>query len=166
MMMDETEHCEVKLHSKRLGRELAMQYLFQLDLNKEAPSEEQWGNFCETVRESQHLTDNRQSRKAIEYAEKLLGGIAAHRSRVDEEILKHTDHWDWERLAVVDRNVMRVAVFEMLLVPEVPPVVSINEAVEIVRDYSGGQAGNFVNGVLNSIKETLSRPAREAVKEI
>ena len=54
----------------------------------------------------------------------------------------------------------------MLYVPDVPPVVSINEAVEIVRDYSGFRSGNFVNGVLNSIKETLNRPPREAVESL
>ena len=54
----------------------------------------------------------------------------------------------------------------MLCMPEVPPVVSINEAVEIARDYSGEKAGNFINGVLNGIKDTLSRPARKAVKEL
>ncbi len=155
-----------KLHSKRLGRELAMQYLFQLDLSHDESTPERWQLFCEQAGDTHDLKDNRQSRKAIEYAEKLLAGFAAHRSLVDAEILKHTEHWDWERLAVVDRNVMRVAVFEMLRVAEVPPVVSINEAVEIVRDYSGAQAGNFVNGVLNSIKETLARPARAAVEEL
>ena len=160
------EQVETKLHSKRLGRELAMQYLFQLDLANEADTEERWKNFFEQAADTHGLRDNRQSRKAREYAEKLLAGFAAHRSEVDEAIHKHTEHWDWERLAVVDRNVMRVAIFEMLKVPDVPPVVSINEAVEIVRDYSGVQAGNFVNGVLNAIKETLKRPAREAVEEL
>jgi len=165
-MMDDPEISDVKLHSKRLGRELAMQYLFQLDLSGEAATPERWTSFVEQANDTHGLRDNRQARKGIEYAERLLAGIAAHSSAIDEEILKHTAHWDWERLALVDRNVMRVAVFEMLLAPDVPPVVSINEAVEIVRDYSGGQAGNFVNGVLNAIKETLKRPAREAVKKL
>ena len=69
-------------------------------------------------------------------------------------------------MALVDRNVMRVATYEMLFVPDVPPIVSINEAVEIARDYSGQKSGNFINGVLNGIKDSLDRPAREAVDKL
>lgn len=155
-----------KVHSKRLGRELAMQYLFELELREETDSPENWEAFKTAAFETLGIHENRQSRKAFEYAERLLGGIAANRSGIDEAILGKLAHWDWSRLAVIDRNVMRVAVYEMLFVPDVPPVVSINEAVEIVRDYSGFRSGNFVNGVLNSIKETLDRPPREAVDSL
>ena len=155
-----------KVHSKRLGRELAMQYLFELELREETDTPENWAAFKTSAFETLGIHENRQSRKAFEYAEQLLGGIAANRSSVDEAILARLAHWDWSRLAVIDRNVMRVAVYEMLFVPSVPPVVSINEAVEIVRDYSGFRSGNFVNGVLNSIKETLARPPREAVESL
>ncbi len=155
-----------KVHSKRLGRELAMQYLFKLDMSQEPDTPEQWETFRATAAETMGMHENRQSRKAFEYAERLVAGIAAHRSAIDEAILGRLAHWDWSRLLTIDRNVMRVAVFEMLFVPEVPPVVSISEAVEIVRDYSGPQSGNFVNGVLNSLKETLKRPPREAVDSL
>ena len=73
-----------------------------------------------------------------------------------------SENWDFARLATVDRNVMRVAVFEMLFKDDVPPVVSINEAVEIAMDYSGEKAGSFINGVLNGVKNNLSRSPRES----
>ena len=69
-------------------------------------------------------------------------------------------------MSIVDRNIMRVGIYEMLFVADVPPIVSINEAVGIARDYSGEQSGNFINGVLNGLKDTLTRPSRDAVKEL
>jgi len=84
----------------------------------------------------------------------------------DATIRERSENWDFSRLSLVDRNIMRIAVFEMLFLPEVPPVVSINEAVEIAIDFSGERAGSFMNGVLNGIKDTLTRPPREAVEKL
>ncbi|MFA7230451.1 MAG: transcription antitermination factor NusB [Victivallaceae bacterium] len=156
-----------QLHAKRLGRELAMQYLFQCDL-AEADSKEpiNWELFIEQAFAEHELKENRHSRKGGEYAEKLIKGVTDNQEQIDAAILGQSEKWDWERMAVVDRNIMRVAAYEMLFSADVPPVVSINEAVEIARDYSGEKAGNFINGVLNGIKGTLNRPARKAVKEL
>ncbi len=154
------EQQEAHRHTKRLARELAMQYLFSNDLAEEAPDGAKWQLFRDQAAENHNLSDNRFGRKVLEYGEKLVNGIYANRSDIDQEIGKHTENWDLNRLALVDRNVLRVAVFEMLYIDDVPPVVSINEAVEIVRDYSGAEAGNFVNGILNSIMAKLDRPQR------
>ncbi|WP_176012775.1 transcription antitermination factor NusB [Victivallis sp. Marseille-Q1083] len=165
-MEEEFEISDGKLHAKRLGRELVMQFLFQCDVAREEFRQSRWESFMLQAAQTHALRDNRYARKGREYAEKLLNGIRERQAEIDAAILAHAENWEWDRLAVVDRNVMRVAVFEMLCMPEVPPVVSINEAVEIARDYSGEKAGNFINGVLNGIKDTLSRPARKAVKEL
>lgn len=97
----------------------------------------------------------------------LYTTVAVHRDEIDETIRKRSEHWDWDRLSLVDRNIMRIAVAEMLYFDAVPPVVSIDEAVEIARDYSGETAGNFINGVLNGVKDTLKRSPRgdKAAKE-
>lgn len=155
-----------RLHAKRLGRELAMQFLFQCDMNGETPELAGWESFYEQVREEHQLRDNRFARKGKEYAEILFSGVAVHRDEIDAAIRQRSENWDFDRLSLVDRNVMRLAVYEMLFVPEVPPVVSINEAVEIAMDYSGEKAGGFINGVLNGIKDTLKRPPRKAADQL
>ncbi len=156
---------EGKQHAKRLGRELAMQYLFRCDMQNELPSAATFEPFFETMRELHQLRDNRHARKGKEYAIELYGIVGAHQEEIDRAIRERSANWEWSRLSLVDRNIMRIAVAEMLYVEEVPPVVSIDEAVEIARDYSGEASGNFINGVLNGIKDTLKRSPREGKKE-
>lgn len=167
MELDETQkNGKPQLHSKRVGRELAMQFLFQNDLNQIEPTRENLDGFYEEAGVTLGLPANRVFRKGHEYADILIHGILEHQSQIDETLRQFSEKWDLGRMAIVDRNIMRVAVYEMLFVPDVPPVVSINEAVGIARDYSGEKSGNFINGVLNGIKDTLKRPARDAVKEL
>ncbi|MDD5728986.1 MAG: transcription antitermination factor NusB [Victivallales bacterium] len=154
-----------KMHAKRLGRELAMQFLFQHSFSEDG-EKRSWDEFFEQAGLEHDLKANRFSRKGSEYAQELLAGIFENIDAVDKAINDKATKWDLNRMALVDRNILRVAAYEMLFVPDVPPIVSINEAVEIARDYSGRKAGNFVNGVLNGIKDSLDRPAREAVDKL
>ena len=154
------------MHAKRLGRELAMQFLFQYGFSEETDSKRAWEEFFEQASFEHDLKENRFSRKGREYAQELLKGIFGKLADIDAVINEKAKKWDLDRMALVDRNVMRVATYEMLFVPDVPPIVSINEAVEIARDYSGQKSGNFINGVLNGIKDSLDRPAREAVDKL
>lgn len=165
-MFDDEVNSQVKYkpHAKRLGRELAMQYLFRCDMRDELPSVQTFNQFFEEVREQHALQENRLARKGREYAQKLYNNVAIHKEKIDCTIQACSDNWDWERLSLVDRNIMRIAVAEMLYEDEVPPIVSIDEAVEIARDYSGEEAGNFINGVLNGIKNTLTRSPRSNKK--
>ena len=156
----------VRMHAKRLGRELAMQFLFQHGFSEETESQKIWEDFFEQASFEHDLKENRFARKGKEYAQELLKGIFGKIDEIDVAINEKAKKWDLNRMALVDRNVLRVATYEMLFVPDVPPVVSINEAVEIARDYSGEKAGNFINGVLNGIKDSLDRPAREAVDKL
>ncbi len=154
-----------RMHAKRLGREMAMQFLFQCDIHGTVPDMVQWQNFYEQIKDEHGLLDNRYARKGRSFAEMLFTGVTVNRDEIDKAICSRSANWDFSRLSLVDRNLMRIAVYEMLFVPSVPPVVSINEAVEIAIDYSGDKAGGFINGVLNGIKDTLARPAREAAKD-
>ena len=161
--MFDDDHAPVssgKPHAKRLGRELAMQYLFRCDMRDEIPSAATFEPFFEQVREEHGLRENRLARKGREYAETLYTLVTVHRDEIDAAIRERSEHWEWDRLSLVDRNIMRIAVAEMLHCEDVPPVVSIDEAVEIARDYSGEEAGNFINGVLNGVKNTLKRNPR------
>lgn len=151
-------------HTKRLGRELAMQYLFSCDVSGELPDAERFAAFYESVKDEHDLKDNRYGRKVREYAERLYLEVALHRDDIDAEIKKRSQNWSWDRMSLVDRNIMRVAIAEMFYFEDVPPIVSIDEAVEIAMDYSDPQSGGYINGVLNTVKGTLSRDERTGVK--
>jgi len=90
----------------------------------------------------------------------LIRGTLEHRDECDGIITKHAKNWDLHRIATVDRNVMRLAIFEMLHRDDIPPIVSINEAVDIAKKFSTLDSGKFVNGILDKVKSELMRPAR------
>ena len=95
------------------------------------------------------------------FAEPLIRGALEQRDEADALIKKHAQNWDLHRLAAVDRNVLRLAIYEMLYRDDIPPVVSINEAVDIAKKFSTQDSGKFVNGILDKVKGELLRPARE-----
>src|SRR5207302_8942858 len=95
-----------------------------------------------------------------EFADPLIKGTLEHRSESDELIKKHAQNWELHRIAAVDRNILRLAIYEMLHRDDIPPVVSINEAVDIAKKFSTQDSGKFVNGILDQIKGALLRPAR------
>lgn len=153
-----------QLHSKRVGRELAMQYLFSCELTGESFSPGSWQDFLEQASCEHGLADNRYGRKCREYAEKLMTAAVQDADRIDATIRDLARNWSLERISAVDRAILKVAIAEMFHFPDVPPVVSIDEAAAIARDYSDERACGFINGILNAVKETLGRPAREGVR--
>ena len=90
--------------------------------------------------------------KISEFARRLVKGTVEHRKELDGIIEKKLRKWDFARVAPVDRNIMRYAVFELLYCPDVPSKVVINEAIEISKKYSDQESGKFINGVLDSIR--------------
>jgi N utilization substance protein B len=138
---------------RRHARELAVQFLYQRDLSADDPGEA-LRYFWQTQEEVPEATK--------QFAEELVRGVVAHQAVVDEKISKYTEHWELSRIATVDRNILRLAIFEMLFRDDIPPVVSINEAVEIAKKFSTRESGAFVNGILDRIKFDLPRPARTA----
>jgi len=94
------------------------------------------------------------------FAEPLIRGTLQYRDEADEYIKKHAQNWELHRIAAVDRNILRLAIYEMLHREDIPPVVSINEAVDIAKKFSTHDSGKFVNGILDKIKGELLRPAR------
>jgi N utilization substance protein B len=85
------------------------------------------------------------------WTESLVRGVAAHRERIDELLASYSQAWTLDRMPAVDRNALRIGVFELLFVDEVPPAVAVNEAVALVRDLSTDDSPAFVNGVLGSM---------------
>jgi N utilization substance protein B len=138
---------------RRDGREAAIQFLYQFDVHKPANLEEALAGFWKQTEEPPNVRD---------FANDLLRGALEKLPEIDAKIRTLADNWDFERLAVVDRNILRLAVYEMLYRPEIPPVVSINEAIEIAKKFSTAESGKFVNGLLDRVKKELLRPARQA----
>lgn len=138
---------------RRHARELAAQFLYQHDIGG-GELEESLALFWQT---QQEVND-----PARAFAEELIRGTVEHRSAVDEKIQKYTENWELPRIATVDRNILRLAMYEMLFRDDIPPVVSINEAVDIAKKFSTRESGAFVNGILDRLKADLSRPARTA----
>ena len=99
------------------------------------------------------------------FAQPLIDGMIAHLPEIDDRIRKYCDNYDFHRISAVDRNVLRLAIYEMLHRDDIPPVVSINEAIELAKTFGGAESGRFVNGILDRVRKDLDRPAREAVKK-
>lgn len=93
----------------------------------------------------------------IAYARHLVDGVQAHQADIDELIARYADRWTIDRMPVVDRNVIRIALFEFLFADDVPVPVAINEAVELAKAFSTDDSGRFVNGLLGKIAETVER---------
>jgi len=94
------------------------------------------------------------------FADPLIKGTLEHRDEIDKIIVEHAKNWDLHRIAGVDRNILRLSIYEMLHREDIPPIVSINEAVDIAKKFSTEDSGKFVNGILDKVKQNLMRPAR------
>lgn len=160
---------------RREARERAVQFLFQHDLNPHEDLESALPQFWNSQRAAALAEDKAVATwgqkvelppPSVEetalrvFAEPLIRGTLEHREEIDERIKKHAQNWDLHRMAVVDRNVLRLAIYEMLYRDDIPPVVSINEAVDIAKKFSTEDSGKFVNGLLDKVKGELMRPAR------
>ena len=142
------------MSTRRQAREWAVQLLFQVDLNKHVELDRAFASFWD----SQDDADA----SSIEFAELLVSGVRASLQELDDCITAVAEHWDVGRMGTLDRNVIRMAVYEMLHLMDIPPVVSINEAVDIAKRFGSPESGRFVNGILDRICAGLERPAREA----
>lgn len=160
---------------RREARERAVQFLFQHDLNPPEDLDRALNEFWETQRaaalagEKGPATWGQQvelpppSAGEVEmrlFAEPLIRGVVEHRDELDRHIEKHVKNWNLNRIAAVDRNILRLAIYEMLYREDIPPVVSINEAVDVAKKFSTQDSGKFVNGILDKVKGELMRPAR------
>ena len=124
--------------SRREARRQAIDVLYQADVTEKDPR---------IVLVEWHSA----GREIDPFAEELIEGVAANRAEIDSILLSHVENWSLERMATLDRNILRVAVYELLHRPETPASVAISEAVEIAKRLSTEESGRFVNGVLGTI---------------
>ena len=152
-------------HFKRLGRELAMQYLYLRDMTPETDSADDMEKaremFWLQAAESDLTSDDRVFKKAKNYAEKMIDGVLFYLKDIDDVLESFSEKWDIKRMAAVDRNIIRIAVYELKYCPEIPVLVSIDEAIEISKSYATEKSGIFINGILNGVKEILPPDAKE-----
>lgn len=130
------------------GRELALQFLYQLDLMGAEVLADLDG----------FLAEQEGDASAAQFARTLVRGAFERRDEIDDVIRDVAQNWKIERMAVIDRNVLRLATFEMLFVTDVPPKVSINEGIELGKRYSTQNSGGFINGVLDKVRVRYWEP--------
>jgi N utilization substance protein B len=131
---------------RRKAREVALQFLYQLDLH---------GADDPTPHAEDFWAHHPVGADTRTYAETLVQGTKQYQAKADELIRQYAEHWELERMAVVDRNLLRLAVYEMLWGGEVPPKVAINEAIEIAKKFGTSESSRFINGVLDRVLREL-----------
>lgn len=103
-----------------------------------------------------------QPRENWQFAEEIVNGVIEHQQEIDEAISTHTKNWNIKRIARIDLAILRVAVYEMLFRKDIPPIVSINEAIDLSKEFSNSDSKRFINGILDQFKLRLNRPLRES----
>jgi len=132
---------------RRRARECALQMLFQIDLAGGAPGEIYPHFWREHEAEIEVKT----------FAEGLVEGVMRRREALDRVIAEAAEHWRLERMAVVDRNILRMAVYELAWLPDTPAAVVLDEAIEVGKKYGSEQSGSFINGILDSVRKRIER---------
>lgn len=136
---------------RRQNRIAAMQFLYSCDLNPPQEPNEAVRQFFENLEHE---------REYYSFGEELVQGAFAHLAEVDSRIRQHAMNWSFHRIAKVDLAILRLAMYELLFREDIPPVVTINEAVDIAKDFSADDSKRFINGILDRIRLELDRPAR------
>ena len=141
---------------RREGRILAAQFLYMREVGVEGVSLDQ------ALKDLWEQTEA--EKPAQEFAEKRIRSVIEKQSEVDAELRKLVTNWDPERMAPVDRAILRLALWEMKFADDVPPISALNEAIEVAKALSTEESGRFVNGVLDRARATLGRPEREITR--
>jgi N utilization substance protein B len=139
------------MRKRTKARECALQILYSIDLTKDSP-EERMEVFWKHIEE-----DDVEIRK---FANSLVRCVIENRKAIDAIISKHATNWRIGRMAVIDRNILRFATCELMFMDDIPPKVSINEAIDIAKRYGDKDSGKFVNGILDNIHKTEEKKAK------
>ena len=134
------------MRKRTFARECALKILYRIEISRESADSslsDFWSKTAESMDKESH-----------DFAEALVKGICGNLVAIDGIISKYTDNWNISRMAVVDKNIIRMSAYEMLYRDDIPPNVSINEAIELAKKYGDVDSGKFVNGILDKIKKT------------
>ena len=137
------------MRKRTRARECALQVLYQMDITSDKP-EDSLKNYW---------LENEESAEIKDFAESIVNGTRDKKDEIDKLITKYAQNWTLLRMAVVDRNIMRMAIYELLHCPDIPPKVCINEAVELAKKFGDAESGKFVNGILDRIHKEAQKNA-------
>lgn len=136
---------------RRRSRECALQILYQLDLNRQSEQAEISAEGLEAAIEAYWDSFEQVQDDEREYTERLARGVVQNIKDIDRELAEASRHWRVSRMDKVDRNLLRLAAFEILRCPDVPRATSINEAIEIAKRFSSSDSAAFINGILDNL---------------
>jgi len=139
------------MRKRTRAREYALQILYAIDITKDEPAEHMEGFWKHTEEGDIDVK---------KFANILVRGVMKNRDDIDAMITKYATNWDLGRMAVIDRNILRFATFELLFSDDIPPKVSINEAIDIAKRFGDKDSGKFVNGILDKIHKTESKKVK------
>lgn len=142
-----------KTSQRRDNRVTAMQFLYSWSINRSESLGRDLDEF---------FANKEQPRDYYTFGEQLIHGTIEKLADVDAKIRSLAENWDFERIAKIDLAILRLAIFEMLFRKDIPPVVSINEAIDLSKTFSNSDAKRFINGILDRLKDQLDRPLRTA----
>lgn len=135
------------MRKRRKSREYALQVLFQLNITKQ-----------EAIKAlSQFQEHFSPDGEADEFLKRLVLGVLEHRQELDRLIEQYSENWRLDRINIIERNILRMALFELLYCEEIPPKVTINEAIDLGKRYGSGDSGGFINGILDRIQNEVVR---------
>ncbi len=148
------------MRARRIARRLALDVLYEAEIRSSLPLEtfaerEAFGWYVDPSADDESESPEEPTDEVVAYARRLVTGVQTHHADVDELIVRYADRWAIERMPVIDRNLLRMALFEIMWEEEIPVPVAINEAVELAKGLSTEDSGRFINGLLGRIVEEL-----------
>jgi N utilization substance protein B len=149
------------IYKRRLVREKVLQALYAYEISREPIT-----NVMEQV-----LIELRTDKDNFEFAKKLVHEVIQHKDDIEDFIRLKVSHWEFDRIAIIDKTLLRMGICELLYFPDIPPKVTINELIEIAKMFSTENSGRFINGVLDAIledlrkKKTLKKAGRGLIDE-
>jgi len=144
------------LGKRRRSREFALQVLYQLDITKQ-----------DAVRAMAQRKEHFSPKgERDDFVERIVLGVIEHRQEIDQLIEQYSENWRLDRMNLVDRNILRMATFELLYFEDIPPKVTLNEAIDLGKRYGTEDSGSFINGILDRIQnEAIRKPLHPQEKE-
>ena len=139
------------MRKRTQARELALQLMYQLDLRGDEILDEV----------NAALAPEAGDPEMLDFARELVHGCREKRAEIDRQIEEVAKNWQLKRMAAIDRNILRLATYELLFRPDIPPLVTINEAIDIAKKFSTKNSGPFVNGVLDNIRLRAAPPGKQ-----
>lgn len=137
------------MRKRTQSRIFALQILYQIDIRGD--------NYIDCLNSFWQITEEEVEGQVKDFTTELVLGVTNNIEQIDKKIVEYATNWQIERMAVVDRNILRLGCYELIFRSDIPPKVSINEAVELAKKYSSPDAGKFVNGILDKINPEKSK---------